>query len=136
MVDLREGLVMARQSVGFQQLLICTLIVFSAGTQAEPIHDAAVDGDTDLVQRLLDDGADVNATDAAGTPLQWALFVNRREVVRLHEKFAFKRFGDRIVLNDRRRRSVVGNTDDGEIRRLHRLGGTLCRSCSSLHQRC
>ena len=72
-----------RKSIGFQFLLFCTLIVFSARTQADPIHDAAVEGDTDRVQRLLEEGADVNAPDAAGTPLQWALFANQGQVVRL-----------------------------------------------------
>ena len=66
-----------------EMLFICTLIAFGGQAEADPIHDAAVDGDMQRVKQLLGEGADVNAPDAAGTPLQWALFAGQTEVVRL-----------------------------------------------------
>jgi cytochrome c len=53
------------------------------GVEADPIHEAAVDGDTERVERLLDEGADVNAPDDAGTPLQWALFGGQSATARI-----------------------------------------------------
>ncbi len=64
-------------------LLICAQLAFGVQVNAAPIHDAALDGDLEQLKQLLDEGADVNEPDDAGTPLQWALFVGQVEVVRL-----------------------------------------------------
>ncbi len=74
---------MTRKPRWFAALFICTLIAFGGAANAAPIHDAAIDGDTERVKQLLGEGADVNAPDDAGTPLQWALFGGQTEVVRL-----------------------------------------------------
>jgi cytochrome c len=54
---------------------------YAAGVEAAPIHEAAMAGDTQRVQQLLDEGIDVNAADDVGTALQWALFANQIEMV-------------------------------------------------------
>ena len=64
-------------------LLVCSQLAFGVQANAAPIHDAALDGDLEQLKQLLDEGADVNSPDDAGTPLQWALFVGQVEVVRL-----------------------------------------------------
>lgn len=64
-------------------LALCAVTVFSSAAHADEIHDAAVEGDTDRVKQLLESGVNVDAEDDAGTPLQWALFGNQKEVVRL-----------------------------------------------------
>ncbi len=64
-------------------LLICTLITHATAVKADPIHEAAVDGDTERMAQLLNEGVDVNAPDDAGTPLQWALFANQTAIVSL-----------------------------------------------------
>lgn len=49
-----------------------------------PLHEAAIDGDAELVRSLLAQGADPNATDDAGwTPLHFAAQDHAVEVVRL-----------------------------------------------------
>ncbi len=64
-------------------LLASLVIATSTVSKADPIHEAAVDGDVEQVKQLLIGGADVNAPDPNGTPLQWALFANQTRVVRL-----------------------------------------------------
>ena len=66
-------------------LLLCSLIATFTTAKADTIHEAAVDGDVERVEQLLIGGADVNAPDAddEGTPLQWAMFTNQTNVVRL-----------------------------------------------------
>ena len=51
---------------------------------ADPIHDAAYDGDLAGVQAELDKGADVNAKNESGvTPLLWAAWKGHKEVAEL-----------------------------------------------------
>lgn len=54
--------------------------LYSHGT---PIHHAVWSGSLDTVKVLINAGADLNATDTAwnGTPLGWALYGNRKEIV-------------------------------------------------------
>ncbi len=65
------------------KLIIGVLLAAPALSNADPIHEAAESGDVDQILKLLDGGADVNAPDLDGTPLQWALFSNQIEVARL-----------------------------------------------------
>jgi len=74
---------MAKNSHWFGALLVCVAWLVSQTLKAEPIHDAALDGDADRVEQLLREGADVNAPDPAGTPLQWALCANQESIARL-----------------------------------------------------
>ena len=74
---------MTKRSYWICGLLICVLVAVSTVTKADPIHEAAEDGDVEQVKKLLDDGADINAPDPDGTPLQWALFFNQTDVARL-----------------------------------------------------
>ncbi len=46
---------------------------------AEPIHDAAMDGDAQQIRLLLEAGADVNAPDPLGGPLYLALFAQHND---------------------------------------------------------
>jgi cytochrome c len=55
--------------------------------KADPIHDAAEEGNVFLIKELLDEGVDVNAPDLDGTPLQWALFSNQVDAARTLLKF-------------------------------------------------
>ncbi len=64
-------------------LLLFAALIFARPSWAAPIHEAAQDGDLDTLQRLLDEGADVNAPDVAGTPLHWGLFSRNPDVLRL-----------------------------------------------------
>ena len=49
-----------------------------------PLHQAALEGGTDRVRKLLDDGASVNARDENGwTPLFWAAGYGHAEVARM-----------------------------------------------------
>ena len=64
-------------------LIICVLLAVFTSSKADPIHEAAESGDVDQIMKLLDGGADVNAPDLDGTPLQWALLANQIDVARL-----------------------------------------------------
>ncbi len=64
-------------------LLASSVIATSTVSKADPIHEAAVQGDVEQVKQLLIGGADVNAPNPVGTPLQWALFANQTRVARL-----------------------------------------------------
>ena len=64
-------------------LLTWAILGYATGVEAAPIHEAALAGDTQRVQQLLDEGVDVNAADDVGTALQWALFANQIEMVYL-----------------------------------------------------
>ena len=69
-----------------KHLLLTTIaaVVLVGAVSADPIHDAAWDGDLDGVQAELDKGADVNAKDWNGyTPLYWAAFGGHKEIVEL-----------------------------------------------------
>ena len=61
----------------------CALLLITSISFADPIHEAAEAGDINLVKKLLLDGADVDAPDLDGTPLQWALLENQMEVAKL-----------------------------------------------------
>lgn len=74
---------MAMKLGEFRHLIVCAMVLCSTATQAEPIHEAAFDGNAELVEQLLSEGADVNAPDPTGTPLQWALFAGQEEVARV-----------------------------------------------------
>lgn len=62
-------------------LLVSSLIFTATGSYADPIHEAAIDGDVEQVKQLLISGVDANAKDPDGTPLQWALFTNQTQVI-------------------------------------------------------
>lgn len=64
-------------------LLTWAILGYATGVKAAPIHEAALAGDTQRVQQLLDEGVDVNAVDDVGTALQWALFANQIEMAYL-----------------------------------------------------
>ena len=48
-----------------------------------PLHDVARNGRTDMAEFLITQGADLNAKDDFGTPLDWALKYNHKEVADL-----------------------------------------------------
>lgn len=64
-------------------LVLGTLLFQPALTIADPLHQAAFEGDIETVQNLLDQGADVNAPDPSGPPLVWALFAQNESVAQL-----------------------------------------------------
>lgn len=74
---------MRKMTVSFRDLILISVLVTSTGADADPIHDAAMTGDTAQIVRLLQGGANVDAPDPMGTPLQLALFVNQIEAARL-----------------------------------------------------
>ncbi len=74
---------MTKISYRLRLFVICALVACSTGAQADPIHEAAMDGDAERVKQLLDQGADANAPDDAGTPLEWALFGNQITAARI-----------------------------------------------------
>lgn len=69
--------------VFLRDLILILVLATSTGANADPIHDAAMMGDTAQIARLLEGGANVDAPDPMGTPLQLALFVNQLEAARL-----------------------------------------------------
>ena len=69
-----------------KHLLLTTIAaVLLVGTAfADPIHDAALDGDFDKVQRQLDAGVDVNEESSTGlTPLHYAANSGHNDIVEL-----------------------------------------------------
>lgn len=56
---------------------------FNADNQPKAIHDAVKKGNADAVQKLLADGADVNAKSWYGTPLLIAVSNRDKEMVKL-----------------------------------------------------
>ncbi|SVC74696.1 uncharacterized protein METZ01_LOCUS327550, partial [marine metagenome] len=69
-----------------KHLLLTTIAaVLLVGTAfADPIHDAAGDGDLAGVQRELNKGADVNAKDGDGwTPLDFSVLRGHKEIAEL-----------------------------------------------------
>ncbi len=67
----------------FGYLLILIAIAASTRAKAEPLHDAAMAGDAVRIEQLLQEGADVNASDEMGTALHWAILLAHKDVVRL-----------------------------------------------------
>ncbi|MCI0429512.1 MAG: ankyrin repeat domain-containing protein [Rhodospirillales bacterium] len=67
----------------FGYLLILIAIAASTPAKAEPLHDAAMAGDVARIEHLLQEGADVNASDAMGTALHWAILLAHTDAVRL-----------------------------------------------------
>ena len=65
--------------------IILSLMLITQGLMAEHIYDAAERGDYDGVQRLLDRGADVNATESVfrETPLHGAASEGHRNIVEM-----------------------------------------------------
>ena len=62
---------------------ICAALLVGAAF-ADPIHDAALDGDFDEVQRQLDAGVDVNEESSTGlTPLHYAASSGHNDIVEL-----------------------------------------------------
>ena len=62
---------------------ICAALLVGAAF-ADPIHDAALDGDFDEVQRQLDAGVDVNEESSKGlTPLHYAASAGHNDIVEL-----------------------------------------------------
>lgn len=59
-------------------VLAALSILAAAKGRAEPLHDAAKAGDLAEIARLLDGGAEIDAADAFGAPLHWAI-LNRRD---------------------------------------------------------
>ena len=74
---------MAGRVIWFTCFLIGTPVSLIPEAMADPIHEAAEAGDVDRVLQLLDEGANVNASDDDGTPLQWALSSRQLDVIRL-----------------------------------------------------
>ena len=69
-----------------KHLLLTTIaaVVLVGTAFADPIHDAAWDGDLAGVQAELDKGVDVNAKDVGGgTPLHYAAFKGHKEIAEL-----------------------------------------------------
>src|SRR3954462_9648784 len=64
------------QMVAIRRLGIAFMFLFSLAHGAEtPLHEAVEKGDRKLVERLLKEGADVNARTTSGeTPLHYAAF--------------------------------------------------------------
>src|SRR5690606_15185606 len=72
------------QPPGLTLLIMCLLLAPATAQAAEPaaVHDAAAGGDLERVQRLVVDGADVNAAGADGdTPLIVATLAGHGDVV-------------------------------------------------------
>ena len=69
--------------VGFGACLAYICIGSATGDEALSIYEAALEGDTQRVTLLLEEGAEVNASNDVGTPLMWALFAGQSEVVKL-----------------------------------------------------
>ncbi len=61
----------------------CALLLVTSTSFADTIHEAAEAGDINLVKKLLAEGANVDAPDLDGTPLQWALLEDKIEVAKL-----------------------------------------------------
>jgi cytochrome c len=66
-------------------LTIALALLLAAQTfaKADPLHDAAKAGDVARIEQLLQEGADVNASDALGTALHWATLRAHTDAVRL-----------------------------------------------------
>jgi ankyrin repeat protein len=67
-------------------LLVAGVFILAAGraAKANPLIEAASMGDTEKVQTLLAQGADVNAKDSRGcTALMWAKREGHKEIVRI-----------------------------------------------------
>jgi ankyrin repeat protein len=64
-------------------LLTLAVLTFGSPALAAPLDDAAQSGDAELVARLLDDGADINAAGTFGTALHWAALNGHGEVAAL-----------------------------------------------------
>ena len=65
-------------------ILVINVIIFSlsAFASAEPLNDAAKEGDLDEVKRLIKEGANIESKDVSGsTPLYNALDRGNKEVV-------------------------------------------------------
>jgi cytochrome c2 len=64
-------------------ILTATSIFLVLPVWASPLSDAAKSGDAALVEKLLNDGADVNEADTFGTPLHFAALSGHADVVAL-----------------------------------------------------
>jgi cytochrome c2 len=62
-------------------LAIATLVSLGHELMASTLGDAAKSGDADLVEKLLNEGADIDETDKFGTALHWAALNGHAEVV-------------------------------------------------------
>lgn len=57
----------------FRLPVICLFLCLSPMVRAGPLHDAAKEGDIALINKLLDEGADVNKPSFIATPLYFAV---------------------------------------------------------------
>ena len=74
---------MFRASIALVPAVTMGVILCAATPRAGEIHEAAIDGNVERVAQLLDEGADPNAPDDAGTPLHWALFGQQAATAKL-----------------------------------------------------
>lgn len=71
-----------------KRILTATIVVLGtvaswSSVYADPLHDAVKASDTASVERLLSEGADINAPDKFGSPLHWAILKRNTALAQL-----------------------------------------------------
>ena len=74
---------MGRTALQFVGTVLLVILTAWRAAHADGIHDAAMKGDLERLERLLDQGLDLNADNGAGAPLHWAIFGNQVDAVAL-----------------------------------------------------